>query len=381
MSEKFQEIISFIKSKFSNQSFIPLHEPRFKKNEKKYLNEAIDSTFVSSVGKFVNKFEEMMCQITGAKYAIATVNGTSALHLSLLVGGVKQNDEVITQDLTFVATANAISYIGAKSVFVDVDKDTMGMSPKSLRSYLNEFAEKKNGETFSKVSGKRIKACVPMHTFGFPCRTKEIAKICLDWGITLIEDTAESIGSFQNEVHTGLDGLMSAFSFNGNKTVTCGGGGVIITNCENSAKLAKHLSTQAKKPHSWEFIHDQIGFNYRMPNLNAALACAQLEQLPEYLISKRQLALEYAEFFKTIEVDFLTEVEGARASYWLNCVFFKDKNERNEFLSYSNANGVMARPAWELMHRLNMFKNCHKGDVSNSEWIIDRLVNIPSSVR
>lgn len=378
---KFEEIISFVKSKFSNQSFIPLHEPRFKKNEKKYLNEAIDSTFVSSVGKFVNKFEDMMCQITGAKYAIATVNGTSALHLSLLVAGVKQNDEVITQSLTFVATANAISYIGAKSVFVDVDKDTMGMSPESLQSYLNEFAEKKNGEAFSKVSGKRIKACVPMHTFGFPCRSKEIAKICLDWGITLIEDTAESIGSFQNEVHTGLDGLMSAFSFNGNKTVTCGGGGVIITNCENSAKLAKHLSTQAKKPHSWEFIHDQIGFNYRMPNLNAALACAQLEQLPEYLNSKRQLALEYSEFFKTIGVDFVTEVEGARASYWLNCVLFKDKNERNEFLSYSNANGVMARPAWELMHRLNMFKNCHKGNVSNSEWIIDRLVNIPSSVR
>ena len=206
MNEKFKEIISFVKSKFSNQSFIPLHEPRFKKNEKKYLNEAIDSTFVSSVGKFVNKFEEMMCQITGAKYAIATVNGTSALHLSLLVAGVKQNDEVITQSLTFVATANAISYIGAKSVFVDVDKDTMGMSPESLQSYLNEFAEKKNGETYSKVSGKRIKACVPMHTFGFPCRTKEIAKICLDWGIALIEDTAESIGSFQNEVHTGLDG-------------------------------------------------------------------------------------------------------------------------------------------------------------------------------
>ena len=378
---KFEEIISFVKSKFSNQSFIPLHEPRFKKNEKKYLNEAIDSTFVSSVGTFVNRFEEMMCQITGAKHAIATVNGTSALHLSLLVAGVKQNDEVLTQSLTFVATANAISYIGAKSVFIDVDKDTMGMSPGSLQSYLNEFAEKKNGETFSRVSGKRIKACVPMHTFGFPCRTKEIAKICLDWGITLIEDTAESIGSFQNGSHTGLDGLMSAFSFNGNKTVTCGGGGVIITNCEISAKLAKHLSTQAKTPHAWEFNHDQIGFNYRMPNLNAALGCAQLEQLPEYLVNKRLLAREYSEFFKKINVDFIQEIKGTKASYWLNCILFNDKTERNEFLSYSNANGVMARPAWELMHRLKMFKDCHKGETSNSEWIFDRLVNIPSSVR
>jgi aminotransferase in exopolysaccharide biosynthesis len=381
MSEKFPKIISFVKKKFSNQHFIPLHEPRFRKNEKKYLNEAIDSTFVSSVGEFVNKFEDMMCQITGANYAVATVNGTSALHLSLLVADVNKNDEVLTQSLTFVATANAISYIGAQSIFIDVDLDTMGMSPESLESYLIEFAEKRNGEAYSKVSGKRIKACVPMHTFGFPCRTKEIAKTCLNWGITLIEDTAESIGSFQHGAHTGLDGLMGAFSFNGNKTVTSGGGGAIITNNEKVAKLAKHLSTQAKKAHSWEFVHDQIGFNYRMPNLNAALACAQLEQLPEYLASKRQLALEYADFFKSINIDFVQEIKGTKASYWLNCILFKDKKERNEFLSYSNAHGVMARPAWELMHRLKMFKNCHKGDTNNSEWIFDRLVNIPSSVR
>ena len=381
MSKKFQKIISFVKSKFPDQNFIPLHAPRFKKNEKKYLNEVIDSTFVSSVGPFVNRFEEMMCQITGANYAIATVNGTSALHLSLVVANVNKNDEVITQSLTFIATVNAISYIGAQSVFIDVDKDTMGMSPRALQLYLTEFAVKKNGETFSKVSGKRIKACVPMHTFGFPCRTKEIAKICLDWGIILIEDTAESIGSFQGKSHTGLDGLMSAFSFNGNKTVTCGGGGAIITNNKNIAIHAKHLSTQAKTPHAWEFNHDQVGFNYRMPNLNAALACAQLEQLPEYIVSKRQLALEYADFFKTIDVNFVKEAKEARASYWLNCILFNNKKERNEFLSYSNANGVMARPAWELMHRLKMFEKCHKGDTSNSEWIFDRLVNIPSSVR
>ena len=381
MNSKFSKSVSFIKSKFPTSDFIALHEPRFNGNEKKYLNEAIDSTFVSSIGEFVNKFEDMMCEITGAKYAVAVVNGTSALHLGLLVSGVKCEDEVLTQSLTFIATANAISYIGADSVFIDVDRDTMGMSPSALENYLNEFAEKKNGETFSKVSGKRIKACVPMHTYGFPCRTKELAQICKSWGITLVEDTAESIGSYQNGVHTGLDGLVGAFSFNGNKTVTCGGGGALITNDEDVAKLAKHLSTQAKIPHRWEFRHDHIGYNYRMPNLNAALACAQLEQLPEYIISKRKLAAEYAEFFNELGIQFVTEVKGTEASYWLNCLLFEDKDERDGFLTYANKNGVMSRPAWELMHTLDMFKNSHKGPMKNSEWIVDRLVNIPSSVR
>jgi perosamine synthetase len=380
MNDKFIESVSFIKSKFPNQNFIPLHEPRFQGNEKKYLNDAIDSTFVSSIGAYVNKFEDMMCDITGAKYAIATANGTSALHLALLVAGVKHEDEVLTQSLTFIATANAISYIGASSVFLDVDKDTMGMSPVALQNYLSEFADKKEGQAFSKVSGKRIRACVPMHTFGFPCRTKKLAIICKEWGIILVEDTAESIGSYHNGVHTGLDGLVSAFSFNGNKTVTCGGGGALITNDEKVAKLAKHLSTQAKIPHPYEFRHDHIGYNYRMPNLNAALACAQLEQLPQYLVSKRKLAAEYATFFKEVGVNFVTEPEGSQASYWLNCLLFDNKDERNEFLDYANKNGVMSRPAWELMHTLDMFKDAHKGDMTNSEWITDRLVNIPSSV-
>ncbi|MFT6746190.1 MAG: perosamine synthetase [Glaciecola sp.] len=380
MNDKFIESVSFIKSKFPNQNFIPLHEPRFQGNEKKYLNDAIDSTFVSSIGAYVNKFEDMMCDITGAKYAIATANGTSALHLALLVAGVKREDEVLTQSLTFIATANAISYIGASSVFLDVDKDTMGMSPVALQNYLSEFADKKEGQAFSKVSGKRIRACVPMHTFGFPCRTKKLAIICKEWGIILVEDTAESIGSYHNGVHTGLDGLVSAFSFNGNKTVTCGGGGALITNDEKVAKLAKHLSTQAKIPHPYEFRHDHIGYNYRMPNLNAALACAQLEQLPQYLVSKRKLAAEYATFFKEVGVNFVTEPEGSQASYWLNCLLFDNKDERNEFLDYANKNGVMSRPAWELMHTLDMFKDAHKGDMTNSEWITDRLVNIPSSV-
>jgi len=376
----YDKIVDFVKSKYPNKDFISLHEPQFQGNEKKYINDAIDSTFVSSVGAYVNKFEDMLCEITGAKYAIATANGTSALHLGLLVAGVKKEDEVLTQSLTFIATANAISYIGASSVFLDVDRDTMGLSPNSLQSYLEEFAEKKGGESFSKVSGKRIRACVPMHTFGFPCRTKEIAKICDAWGIILVEDTAESIGSYQDGVHTGLDGLVSAFSFNGNKTVTCGGGGALITNDKKLAEFAKHLSTQAKIPHRWEFRHDHVGYNYRMPNLNAALACAQLEQLPAYLISKRKLAAEYAVFFKELGVGFVTEPKGAEASYWLNCLLFNDKQDRDGFLEYSNSNGVMARPAWALMHELEMFQSSHKSDMTNSEWLADRLVNIPSSV-
>lgn len=382
MSSKFSTVVNFIKSKFPSQDFIPLHEPRFVGKEKEYVMDAIDSTFVSSVGEYVNKFEEMMCEITGAKYAIATVNGTNALHLGLLVAGVKNSDEVLTQSLTFIATANAISYIGARSIFIDVDRDTMGLSPKALEEYLDQNAElNADGFTYNKTTGKRIKACVPMHTFGFPCRIDEIAAICKKWNIALVEDTAESLGSEYKGEHTGLRGLVSAFSFNGNKTVTCGGGGALITNDENVAQLAKHLSVQAKVPHKWEFTHDHIGYNYRMPNLNAALACAQLEQLPMYIQNKRELAAEYEAFFKDKEIKFVTETEGSKANYWLNALLLKDKSERDEFLTYANDNGVMSRPAWELMHRLDMFKDDLKGDLSNSEWLADRLVNIPSSVR
>lgn len=379
---KFSPVIEFIKSKFPNQDFIPLHEPRFVGKEREYVMDAIDSTFVSSVGAYVNRFEEMMCEITGSKYAIATVNGTNALHLGLVVAGVKSSDEVLTQSLTFIATANAISYIGARSIFIDVDRDTMGLSPSSLAEYLDKNAElKEDGFTYNKLTGKRVKACVPMHTFGFPCRIDEIAAICQKWNIALVEDTAESLGSEYKGEHTGLRGLVSAFSFNGNKTVTCGGGGALITNDENIAKLAKHLSVQAKVPHKWEFRHDHVGYNYRMPNLNAALACAQLEQLPMYIEDKRNLAKEYEAFFKDSSIDFVTEISEAKANYWLNSLLLKDRTERDEFLTYANENGVMSRPTWELMHRLDMFKDDLRGDLSNSEWLADRLVNIPSSVR
>ena len=382
MTDCISSTVLFIKSKFPNQKFISLHEPKFIGNEKKYVLDAIDSTFVSSVGAYVNRFEEMMCEITGAKYAIATVNGTNALHLALLLADVNNNDEVLSQSLTFIATANAISYIGAKPVFIDVDKDTMGLSPSALLKFLEEFGEiKSNGFTYNKKSGKRIKACIPMHTFGFPCRIDEIDTICKKWNIVLIEDAAESLGSYYKGKHTGVFGEIGTFSFNGNKTVTCGGGGALITNDENIAKKAKHLSTQAKIPHPWEFKHDLIGYNYRMPNLNAALACAQLEQLSAYLINKRELADLYKSFFADLKIEFVDEIKNAKANFWLNAILFNDRNERNEFLKFANENGVMSRPAWELMHTLDMFKTCQIANLNNSEWIVDRLVNIPSSVR
>jgi len=380
--ESFSNIINFIKKQFPNQGFIPLHEPRFLGNEKKYLNECIDSTFVSSVGKFVDEFEIKLAEYTGSKYAVACVNGTNGLHMALLVAGVKPNDEVITQALSFIATANAISYSGANPVFVDVDKDTLGMSPSALTNFLNKYAElKADGFTYNKTTGKRIAACVPMHTFGFPCRIDEIAEICSEWNIKLIEDAAESIGSYYKNQHTGTFGKMGVFSFNGNKTITCGGGGAIITNDEALAKKAKHLTTQAKVPHAWEFVHDHIGYNYRMPNLNAALALAQLEQLPNFIENKLELAHQYKDFFKTLNIPFITAIDNAIANHWLNVIVLDTKVSRDLFLEKTNKNGVMTRPVWELTHRLPMFINCQTDGLANSIWLADRLVNIPSSVR
>ena len=382
MESNFKNIVAFIKDKFPNQDFIPLHAPLFIGNERKYVMDAIDSTFVSSVGTYVNRFEEMMTEITGAKFAIAIVNGTNALHMALILANVSSEDEVLSQSLTFIATCNAISYIGADPVFIDVDKDTLGMSPDSLRNFLQEKGERsEDGFTYNKVTGKRIKACVPMHTFGLPCRIDEIASICKEWNIVLVEDAAESLGSYYKGQHTGTFGKIGTFSFNGNKTVTCGGGGAIITDDADIAKRAKHLSTQAKVPHKWDFVHDEIGYNYRMPNLNAALACAQLEQLNCFVENKRELTKAYIDFFKTNRIKFVQEINEAKANYWLNAILLKDRDERNAFLEYMNSNSVMSRPVWELMHRLPMFEASLHSDLSNSEWIADRLVNIPSSVR
>jgi len=377
----FQETIDFIKSAFNTTEFIALHEPNFIGNEKKYLNECIDSTFVSSVGKFVDQFEQMIADYTGAKYAIATANGTSALHISLLLSGVEAGDEVITQPLTFIATCNAISYCNAQPIFIDVDKETMGLSPAALKAFLQENCVIEDKQCINKTTGKIIKACVPMHTFGHPCKIDEIQAICHEYNIALVEDAAESLGSYYKGQHTGTFSKLAAISFNGNKIITSGGGGCIITNDESLAKKAKHLTTTAKIPHKWEYTHDMIGYNYRMPNINAALLVAQLENLDKFLLSKRKLAKEYKEFFSTNKEQFVEEPSNSQSNFWLNAVILKDKAQRDLFLEETNANGVMTRPIWTLMNKLDMFKNAQCGDLSNAEWLEERVVNIPSSVR
>ena len=378
----YNNIVSFIQTLYKTKEFLPLHEPRFIGNEKKYLNECIDSTFVSSVGKFVDEFEVEFAQKVGSKYAIATVNGTAALHVSLILAGVQKDDEVITQPLTFIATCNAIEYIGAKSIFVDVDLDTMGLSPKSLLGFLEKNCEIVDNQCLNKTTNKVVKACVPMHTFGHPCKIDEIKNICDAWHIALVEDAAESLGSYYKEKHTGTFGKLGAFSFNGNKIITSGGGGVIVTDDEELAKRAKYLTTTAKIPHKWEYVHDEIGYNYRMPNLNAALLVAQLEQLDTFVESKRDLALKYEKFFKeSEELEFVKEPLNSSSNYWLQAVIVKDISERDKFLEYTNSNGVMTRPIWRLMNELEMFKDSEYTSLENAKYLEQRVVNITSSVR
>ena len=380
ISGKYTSVVDFIRSVYKTDSFIPLHEPRFLGNEKKYLNECIDSTFVSSVGKFVDEFEDKIASYTGAKYAVATSSGTSALHISLIILGVKDGDEVITQPLTFVATCNAINYCNASPIFIDVDKDTMGMSLIALEIFLKENAIIKNQQCINKITGKVIKACVPMHTFGYPCRIDKIQNLCKEWHIALVEDSAESLGSYYKNQHTGTFGEIGILSFNGNKIITSGGGGCILTNDEHLAKKAKYITTTAKEPHKYEYTHNIVGYNYRMPNLNAALALAQLEQLNKFICSKRSLANSYRKFFKSVDIEFVIDSENSESNYWLNAVILKNKDQRNLFLDETNSQGIMTRPIWTLMNKLPMFKEAQCGDLTNSEWLENRVVNIPSSV-
>ena len=375
----FNKFIGFVQSIYETKKNIPLHEPKFIGNEKKYLNQCIDTTFVSSVGKFVNKFEKKLAKYTGAKYAIATTNGTSALHVSLILAGVGQDDEVITQPLNFVASCNAISYCNAKPIFVDVDRDTMGLSPYALKLFLEKNTTIKNKRCINKKTKKIIKACVPMHSYGHPCRINEIKKILKEHYIFLIEDAAESLGSFYKNRHTGTFGELGVISFNGNKIITAGGGGCIITNNKALAKKAKHISTTAKVPHKWDFNHDSVGYNYRMPNLNAALLVAQLENLDLILKKKRKLADIYESFCLKINYNFFKEPKNCESNYWLNSILLRNKKQRNQFLEETNSNGVMTRPIWTLMSRLSMFKHSQCGDLKNSEWLSKRIVNIPSS--
>ncbi|MEO5777854.1 MAG: LegC family aminotransferase [Flavobacterium sp.] len=377
----YSEIVNFIKAVYPNNDFIPLHAPVFRGKEKEYLIDTIDTTFVSSVGAYVDRFEGLMSEITKTSKAVAVVNGTAGIQIALQLVGVKTNDEVLTQALTFVATANAIAYTNAHPVFIDVDLDTMGLSPKALENFLLEYGDLREDGCYNKKSGRRIAACVPMHTFGFPVHLDEIIAICNTWKIPIVEDAAESLGSEYKNKPTGSFGNVGIFSFNGNKIVTSGGGGALVTNNIDLGERGKYLTTTAKIPHPYEYFHDEIGYNYRMPNLNAALACAQLEQLDLFLKSKRELALEYHAFFKSKGINFRTETPNSKANYWLMCVELENKSERESFLKFTNDSKVMTRPIWQLMFRLPMYKDCQKDEQKNARFLEERIVNIPSSVR
>ncbi len=372
---------SFVREQYCSEDFIPLHEPRFRGNEKAYLLDTIDSTFVSSVGAYVDDFECKMESYTGTTKAVAVVNGTAALQVALRLVGVSKGDEVITQALSFIATANAISYNNAIPVFLDVDLDTMGLSPDAVRKFLESYAELRDDGCYNKSTGNRISACVPMHTFGFPVHLDELITICNKWKIPVVEDAAESLGSYYKGRHTGTIGQAGCFSFNGNKTITCGGGGALVTNDLNLGTKAKYLTTTAKRPHPYEFFHDELGYNYRMPNLNAALACAQMEMLESFLADKRQLATEYIDFFKSIDVTFRTELNDTKANYWLMCIEMNDRQERDYFLKETNEKGIMTRPIWTLIYKLPMYQHCYRDEQINAEFLEQRIVNIPSSAR
>ncbi|HDZ9496654.1 TPA: LegC family aminotransferase [Vibrio cholerae] len=376
---KAPRLVEFVRDQYQTQEFIPLHAPTFTGNEKAYVMETIDSTFVSSVGKFVDEFERKMEAFTGSARAVATVNGTAALHAALYMAGVERGDLVITQALTFVATCNALYHMGAEPIFVDVSPVSLGLCPKAVNAFLEENAEVTEAGCIHKQTGRRIKAVVPMHTFGHPVELDELVAVCLKWNITLVEDAAESLGSFYKGKHTGTLGEFGAVSFNGNKIITTGGGGMVLCGTEEAGRRTKHVTTTAKVPHPYEFFHDEPGFNYRMPNLNAALGCAQMEVLERYLAQKRQLAHEYQAFFAGSDVTFVVEPEYAQSNYWLNAIICADAQQRNELLEQTNAAGVMTRPIWQLMHRLPMFEQALRGDLTHSEFIEAHLINLPST--
>jgi len=376
----YKEFVHIVRELYQTNDLIPLHAPQFRGNEKKYLLDVIDSTYVSSVGAYVDQFEEQVAKYTGAKFAVATVNGTSALHVALKLAGVEPNTEVITQSLTFVATCNAIRYCQADPVFIDVDLDTMGLSPDSLDEFLEQYAElRDDGYCWNKTSNKKITACLPMHAFGFPVRLNEIARICQKHRIALVEDAAESLGSYYKGKHTGVMGKTAAISFNGNKIITTGGGGMVLTNDAGIAKRAKHITTTAKVPHKWAFEHDEVGYNYRLPNVNAALGVAQMESLPDFLSDKRAIAMAYQQWGSENGVQFAHEPVNTDSNYWLNILITEDRRDRDEWLQQTNELGVMTRPAWTPMHYLEMNKDVLYADMSNTNHLYDRLINVPSS--
>ncbi|AYC28953.1 LegC family aminotransferase [Paenisporosarcina cavernae] len=379
MNDKWMQFTQDIKELYK-KDFVPLHEPTFNGNEIKYVTECIESGWVSSVGAYVTRFEQDLANFVGAKRAVAVVNGTAALHIALKVVGVKPKDEVLMPSLTFIATANAASYLGAVPHFVDVSMKTLGMDSEKLHLYLEQISEFRNGELYNKQTGCRIAAIVPMHTFGHPADINGILEICDRYNLPLVEDAAESLGSYYNKKHTGSFGKINAFSFNGNKIITTGGGGALVTDDEELADYAKHLTTTAKVPHKWEYEHDSIGYNYRMPNINAALGCAQLEKMNTFIQHKRDLT----EFYKIALSDFadselFTEPENAKSNYWLQTILLDGSKNRDEILRFLNENGVMSRPIWKPMHQLPMFKECPSMDLNVTEQLNRRLINIPST--
>jgi len=376
----FERFVRLVREIYRSDRFIPLHAPRFAGNEKRYLENVIDSTFVSSVGPYVGEFEQQIARYCGSAYAIATVNGTAALHIALLLAGVQPGDEVLTQAVTFVATCNAIRYCGAEPVFLDIADDTLGLSAAALDDFLAQYAERRANGIFNRRSGRRIAACLPMHSFGHPCEMSALCDICREYGLPVVEDAAEALGSRLQDRHCGTFGLLGVLSFNGNKIITTGGGGMILTDNTQLAAKARHLTTTAKLPHPWKFEHDQIGYNYRMPNLNAALGLAQLEQLPQFIAAKRALAAHYAEWAADSGATFFSEPTGASANYWLNALLLDDLTQRDAFLTYTNERHVMTRPLWELMSDLPMYNHCQTDGLANSRRLAARLVNIPSSV-
>lgn len=377
----FKSLINFVREQYRSNDFIPLHAPVLSGRERQYVVDTIDSTFVSSVGAYVDRFERDMATYTASPRAVATMNGTAALHIALKLAGVEQGDLVITQPLTFVATCNAIVYCGAAPVFVDVDRETLGLSPSAMDNWLHSYAYvDDDGVCRTRADGQAIRACLPMHTFGHPADLDGLVEACNRWHIALVEDAAESLGSLYRGRHTGTIGRLGTLSFNGNKIITTGGGGMILTD-ESLGARAKHLTTTAKRSHPYEYVHDEVGYNYRLPNINAALGCAQLEQLEAFVASKRELASRYAAHFSGSDMQIVTEPEGCRSNYWLNAVICDNRQQRDALLKSTNDAGVMTRPIWALMNRLPAHAKALCGPLDNAQWLEARVVNLPSSVR
>ena len=377
----YDSFIRFVRDIYQTKEDIQLHIPVFTDEDKTTVCDAINTTFVSSVSAYVGKFEQRLCHFTRSSYAISVVNGTAGLHLALYLSGVERDTEVITQSLSFVATGNAILYTGATPVFVDISSDTLGMSPTALSNFLEEYAELREDGTYNKLTEQRISACVPMHTFGHPCEIDKIIEICKQWAIVVIEDAAEALGSFYNNIHCGCFAELGVLSFNGNKTITTGGGGAILMNSSTIAERSRHLSTTAKLPHAWEFLHDRLGFNYRLPGLNAALGYSQMNSLDGLLEEKRKIAMAYKEWANDNGVEFVSEPKNAKSNFWLNTLLMEGKQQRDAFLAHTNQNGIMTRPPWNPLHSLSYFTKCLCDDLTITSDIADRAVNVPSSPR